>query len=86
MIEGVLKFKPEDQQLSDERGVTVYDDNQTLASYSLTGSEARAHCPAIIGLAVRDQSGRFEKLEIESLSDPPPLPEIMRPEVSAQSD
>jgi len=87
MVEGVLKFKPEDQQLSDESGSTIYEDNQTLSSYNLTGHEARAHCPAVIGLAVRDQStGNFEHLVIEALSDPPPLPEIMRPEVNAQND
>jgi len=80
MIEGVLKFSPEDQQLSDESGAVVYRDDRTLAECSLTGTNAKAHSPAIIGLAVRKPGQSFEKLEIDSLSQPPDLPEIMRPE------
>jgi len=76
MIEGILKFKPEDQQLfKDEE---MIDDNKSLSDVGFTSGTARAQSPAEIGLAVK-VDGSFEELKKTEYSSPPELPDVMKP-------
>jgi len=81
IVQGILKVKPEDQQLwKDDKQLQA---EQTLADCGFNANTARAQQPAIISLALRDSDGSFEKLVVEPLSEPPPLPDVMR---GAQGD
>lgn len=53
-------------------------DNKTLQDYGLTSSTAKAQCPALVGLAVRQPDGQFEPLEMTPFSLPPDLPDVMK--------
>jgi len=76
MIEGILKHKPEDQQLfKDEE---MIDDNKSLSDVGFTSLTARAQCPAEIGLAIK-VDGSFEELKKTEYSSPPELPDVMKP-------
>jgi len=76
MIEGILKFKPEDQQLfKDEE---MIDDNKSLSDVGFTSQTARAQSPAEIGLAIK-VDGSFEELKKQEYSSPPELPDVMKP-------
>lgn len=72
MLAGIIKRPPEDQRLSYER--TILDDREELKHYF----QARAQCPAMIGLMLRDEeTGEFEQLHITPYSEPPELPSAM---------
>jgi len=76
MIEGILKHKPEDQQLfKDEE---MIDDNKSLLDVGFTSHTARAQSPAEIGLAIK-VDGSFEELKKTEYSSPPELPDVMKP-------
>lgn len=78
IIQGITKRDPEDQQLSNERGTEIFEDDKHLAEYNLTAQNARAQSPATVGLVFRQENGDFEPLEITPLSSPPELPEVMK--------
>nr|CAG4644473.1 EOG090X0JP1 [Lepidurus arcticus] len=78
IIQGITKIAPDNQRLyKDER---VMEDHLTLSDYGLTSVSARAQSPATVGLAYRMDSGDFEGLDITSLSTPPELPDVMKPQ------
>ncbi|KAL3857599.1 hypothetical protein ACJMK2_012279 [Sinanodonta woodiana] len=80
IIEGVLKIRPEDQRLyKDDQ---LLDDNKSLGDCGFTSATARAQAPATIGLAAREANGEFELLDINPLSSPPELPDVMKPQDS----
>ncbi|VDP05787.1 unnamed protein product [Soboliphyme baturini] len=76
IIAGILKTKPEDQvlYLNDK----ILDDDQLLSDCGFTTESARVQQPALVGLVLRKADGTFEDLQVDSLSEPPPLPDIMR--------
>ncbi|XP_076108277.1 elongin-B-like isoform X1 [Mytilus galloprovincialis] len=81
IVEGILKVRPEDQRLyKDDQPL---DDNKTLGDYGFTFATARAQAPATIGLAFRQDDGEFEALEVTPLSNPPELPDVMKPQDTA---
>jgi len=81
IIQGILKAKPEDQRLyKDDK---VLESEQTLTECGFNVNTARAQQPAIVSLALRKQDGSFEDVYVEPLSEPPPLPDVMR---GAQGD
>ncbi|XP_074643799.1 elongin-B-like [Tubulanus polymorphus] len=83
IVEGILKFQPEDQILyKDDQPL---DDNKTLGDCGFTSSLARAQSPATIGLAVKNDDGKVEGLEITALSTPPELPDVMKSQEGASS-
>lgn len=53
-------------------------DSKTLQDYGLTSSTAKAQCPALVGLALRQPDGQFEPLEMTPFSLPPDLPDVMK--------
>ncbi|XP_025090584.1 elongin-B-like isoform X1 [Pomacea canaliculata] len=87
IIEGILKVPPDNQRLfKDDQAMT--DDNRTLGDYGFTSAIARAQAPASIGLVYRKEGeieadnpdGEWEPLEISPLSNPPELPDVMKPQ------
>merc|ERR1711887_395107 len=68
IIQGIMKVEPENQQLMNERGSEIFDDDKQLSDYNLT---ARAQSPATVALSFRQDNGEFESLEITALSSPP---------------
>ncbi|KAI1295594.1 Elongin-B [Halotydeus destructor] len=88
MVEGILKKSTSNQKfyyLSTDENITedtsqVMQDDASLNSFGVTTSTARAHSPARIGLVFRNESGSgWEQLDIVPYSNPPPLPDIMKP-------
>jgi len=77
IIEGILKIPPINQQLFNKDNVLM-SDNKFLSDYGLLSSTAKAQCPALIGLALRQDNGQFEQLEMTPFSTPPDLPEVMK--------
>lgn len=96
MLQGILKKKPEDQQLfylkesddssmSDESMILLQDDERLL-DRGITANNAKAQSPARLGLCYRLESGTgYEALEITPYSNPPPLPDIMKPNPAGSS-
>lgn len=80
IIQGIMKVEPDDQQLMNERGSEIFDDDKLLSDYNLTAQTARAQMPATVALSFRQDNGEFESLEISALSSPPELPEVMKPQ------
>jgi len=77
IIEGILKVPPHNQQLFNKDN-TIMDDDKMLQDYGLTANTAKAQSPATVGLAVRDDNGTFEPLELTPYSAPPDLPDVMK--------
>jgi len=77
MIAGITKVRPEDQKLFKEK--SEMNDDKSIGDYGMNGNTAKPQLPATIGLAFRRDDGDFEELEIAPLSQPPPVPEVMRP-------
>ncbi|KAF7411297.1 hypothetical protein HZH66_000193 [Vespula vulgaris] len=77
IIEGILKVPPANQQLFNKDNV-VMSDSKYLSDYGLTSVTAKAQCPALIGLAIRQENGQFEPLEMTPFSLPPDLPDVMK--------
>ena len=61
------------------------DDDKCLADYGLSSTQAKAQSPAEVGLALMND-GSFEDLEKTPYSNPPELPDVMKPgqEATAQ--
>ncbi|XP_066599558.1 elongin-B [Prorops nasuta] len=84
MIEGILKIPPSNQQLFNKDN-TLMNDNKFLSDYGLTSVTAKAQCPGLVGLAIRQENGQFEALEMTPFSLPPDLPDVMKsPETNGQ--
>ncbi|XP_019872482.1 elongin-B [Aethina tumida] len=81
IIEGILKVAPQNQQLFNKDN-TVMEDSKMLQDYGLTSSIAKAQSPATVGLAVKDDNGQFEPLELTQYSAPPDLPDVMKSQES----
>lgn len=81
IIEGILKIIPENQKLYKDE-VPMTDDNKTLGDYGYTSATARAQAPATMGLTFKKDDGEWEGLEISPLSQPPDLPDVMKPQDS----
>lgn len=77
IIEGILKIPPQNQQLFNKENV-VMEDTHMLQEYGLNSNSAKAQSPATVGLAIRDDNGVFEQLELVSYSAPPDLPDVMK--------
>ncbi|XP_023338162.1 elongin-B [Eurytemora carolleeae] len=77
MIEGITKKGPSDQQLY-SKDDTVMEDEKSLFDYGLTSGLAKAQQPAEVGLAFRGEDG-WEELEKTPYSNPPELPDVMKP-------
>ncbi|XP_001604175.2 elongin-B [Nasonia vitripennis] len=77
IIEGILKIPPGNQQLFNKDNLLM-SDNKCLSDYGLSSATAKAQCPAVIGLAIRQDNGQFEQLEMTPFSLPPDLPEVMK--------
>lgn len=77
IIEGILKVAPQNQQLFNKDNM-IMEDEKTLQDYGLTAVTAKAQSPATVGLAVRDDNGPFEPLELAPYSAPPDLPDVMK--------
>ncbi|XP_037776386.1 LOW QUALITY PROTEIN: elongin-B-like [Penaeus monodon] len=80
IIQGIMKVEPENQQLMNERGTEIFDDDKQLSDYNLSAQTARAQSPATVALVFRQENGDFEPLDITPLSSPPELPEVMKPQ------
>nr|CAD7461411.1 unnamed protein product [Timema tahoe] len=81
IIEGILKVNPTNQQLFNKDNF-VMEDDKTLQEYGLTSAIAKAQSPAVVGLAVRQENGDFEPLELTPYSSPPDLPDVMKSQES----
>ncbi|XP_066992352.1 elongin-B isoform X2 [Anabrus simplex] len=81
MIEGILKVPPNNQQLFNKDN-QIMEDDKTLQDYGLTSSTAKAQSPAPVGLALRQENGDFEILELTPFSSPPDLPDVMKSQES----
>jgi hypothetical protein len=57
----------------------LMDDDKCLADFGLTSSQAKAQTPAEVGLAFMMGGGSFEELEKTPYSNPPELPDVMKP-------
>ncbi|KOX67622.1 Transcription elongation factor B polypeptide 2 [Melipona quadrifasciata] len=77
IIEGILKIPPVNQQLFNKDNVLM-SDSKFLSDYGLTSATAKPQCPALVGLAVRQENGQFEPLEMTPFSLPPDLPDVMK--------
>lgn len=83
IIEGITKVPPENQRLFREDAV-LSDDNKTLSDYGLNCNNAKAQSPATLGLIFKKEDGEWEELKIVDLSNPPELPDVMKPQDPAQ--
>jgi len=82
IIQGITKIPPDNQRLyKDDQ---IMEDSKCLADYGLTASTARAQTPATVGLAYRTDDGGWENLEVAPLSNPPELPDVMKPQEPQQ--
>ncbi len=55
------------------------EDDKTLGEYGLTATLAKPQSPAEVGLAFAMDGGVFEELEKTPYSNPPELPDVMKP-------
>lgn len=76
-VTGILKVPPANQQLFNKDYLPM-SDNKALQDYGLTSLTAKAQCPALVGLALRQSDGQFEPLEMTPFSLPPDLPDVMK--------
>lgn len=95
MLEGILKTPPSQQELyllreTDDSTMgensVLLNDSATLAESGITPNTAKAQDPAVLGLALSDETGRFEEMDITPFSSPPPLPDVLKPGSSTGGD
>jgi len=79
IIQGIMNVEPENQQLMNESGTEIFEDDKQLSDYNITSQTAHGMTPATVALSFRQDNGEFESLEITAVSSPPELPEIMKP-------
>lgn len=81
MISGITG-KPADQMklydLTKESQKTELDDGKTLSDSGLTATVAKAQQPAKLGVVYQKENGDFEEVAVESYSEPPELPDVMK--------
>ncbi|XP_043267818.1 elongin-B [Venturia canescens] len=77
IIEGILKIPPQNQELYNKDD-TLMLDSRYLTDYGLNSMTAKAQSPALIGLAIRQENGYLEPLELTPFSLPPDLPDVMK--------
>ncbi|KAF7704975.1 elongin-B [Silurus meridionalis] len=83
IVEGILKRPPEDQRLyKDDQ---LLDDGKTLGDCGFTNQTARPQAPATVGLAFRINDDAFEQLQVDPFSNPPELPDVMKPQDSGST-
>uniref|UniRef100_A0A8B9LJD4 Elongin-B n=1 Tax=Astyanax mexicanus TaxID=7994 RepID=A0A8B9LJD4_ASTMX len=83
IVQGILKRPPEDQRLyKDEQ---LLEDSKTLGDSGFTNQTARPQSPATVGLAFRINDDTFEPLQVEAFSNPPELPDVMKPQDSGST-
>jgi len=82
IVQGITKVGCDGQRLYKED--QVMEDGKCLSDYGLNSSTARAQTPATVGLAYRQDDGSWEQLEIAPLSNPPELPDVMKPQEPQQ--
>ncbi|KAF4084657.1 hypothetical protein AMELA_G00108480 [Ameiurus melas] len=83
IVEGILKRPPEDQRLfKDDQ---LLDDGKTLGDSGFTNQTARPQAPATVGLAFRISDDAFEQLQVDPFSNPPELPDVMKPQDSGST-
>lgn len=58
------------------------EDNHMLQDYGLTSTTAKAQSPATVGLAIREDNGQYENLDLVPYSAPPDLPDVMKSQES----
>ena len=81
-----MKIPPNNQQLYNKDNTLMYD-GRYLSDYGLTSSSAKAQSPALVGLAIRQENGQFEMLEMTPFSLPPDLPDVMKnQEINGQEE
>ncbi|KAK3919599.1 Elongin-B [Frankliniella fusca] len=85
MIQGITKFAPENQQLFSKDN-ELMEDSKSLLDCGITANSAKAQSPAQVNLAVRDESGQFESLDLTPYSSPPDLPDVMKVQEPNGSD
>ncbi|MBZ3889141.1 Transcription elongation factor B polypeptide 2 [Sciurus carolinensis] len=79
IVEGILKWPPDQQQLYKDH--QLLDDGKTLG---FTSQMARPQAPVTVGLAFWAHD-TFEALRIKPFSSLPELPDVMRPQDSGGS-
>lgn len=72
-----MKIPPINQELFNKDNVAMLD-IKFLSDYGLTSATAKPQCPALVGLALRQDNGQFEPLEMTPFSLPPDLPDVMK--------
>ncbi|XP_076857053.1 elongin-B-like isoform X2 [Brachyhypopomus gauderio] len=83
IVEGILKRPPEHQRLyKDDQ---LLEDSKTLGDCGFTNQTARPQAPATVGLALRTNDDAFELLHMEPFSNPPELPDVMKPQDSGST-
>ncbi|XP_076287562.1 transcription elongation factor elongin B [Lasioglossum baleicum] len=82
MIEGIIKIPPANQQLYNKDNI-VMSNGSSLSAYGITSATAKPQCPALVGLAIREENGRFELLSMTPYSLPPDLPDVMKSQESS---
>ncbi|XP_076434739.1 elongin-B-like [Babylonia areolata] len=83
IVEGITKVPPENQRLFRE-DQALTDDNKCLGDYGLNTNNAKAQSPATLGLTYKKEDGEWEQLDIQPLSSPPELPDVMKPQETSQ--
>jgi len=94
MIHGILKVDVSNQRLYTSLGVAdttgvgtsagdsgewrELDDDKLLSQCGFSSANARAQAPLLLALACCE-GGNWEKVSMVPLSQPPPLPDVMRP-------
>jgi len=79
IIEGITKRPPEEQKLFKDK--EELDNTKTLGDCGLSSSAAKAQAPAMLGLAFKleGDTDEFETLDLVPYSNPPELPDVMKP-------
>jgi len=89
-IHGILQINPTDQKLYFKRSDTVKSQPDAYSAITLTDTATLKECGyngnmtefenfSEMGLATRGKDGEFEELVIQPLSQPPELPDCMKP-------
>ncbi|XP_072038502.1 elongin-B-like [Amphiura filiformis] len=86
IIEGITKKSPEEQQLFKDG--EILENTKTLGDCGLSANVAKAQAPASLGLSFRVNvdTDEFEPLEMTPYSNPPELPDVMKPTDSSTTN
>ncbi|XP_071789392.1 elongin-B-like [Asterias amurensis] len=86
IIEGITKRSPDEQKLFREK--EELDNTKTLSDCGLTNNTAKAQAPAMLGLTFKldGDTDEFESLDPVPYSNPPELPDVMKPTDSSTTN